>query len=360
MLRETDEVDQPVGDERGRGDDQRQHPQPGTNPHRRQGAVKQELAPRPPRGLARLGGLVGVQRRDPLPNRRLGRAHQPERRQEGDRNRGDQAALAEGAPRPGEQIDGEHLQQEGGADRGPQRQQILAVARGMQGVAVMVGVAGAVVERVPPTQQAVQIQEDAVEPLGTEHGAMRQLVRRHAGKEADDRTVREQRGGEPEPKLPRPAPPRQRPGGQRERQVAAGLQPPLQVAALHETAQRGRLHRRPIPRDPQAAAHLVQRRISGRFPHQPRLPDRGGLFNSVRTHGFTWDKGDHQPGQVAIFLISLKVEWTIRRLHEQSLRSPVRRTMNDQRVVIGIFAGSQIDVTPESKIDVAPVRNVGA
>ena len=71
----------------------------------------------------------------------------------------------------------------------------------MQGVAMVVGVARRVVERVPPARQAEQVQEQLVEPPGPEHGAVAQLMDRGAGKKAAERPVDEQRDGERQPRL---------------------------------------------------------------------------------------------------------------------------------------------------------------
>ena len=127
------------------------------------------------------------------------------------------------------------------------RQHRLAVALGMQGVAVMVGVAHGVVERVVPARQRVHVKEQLVEPLAAKHRAVAQLVGRQAAEEGADRPVREQRHREPDPELLGPEQDRQRGSAREQGEVSSGLKPPLAIAAPHQLAQPGRRDRAPIP-----------------------------------------------------------------------------------------------------------------
>ena len=70
-----------------------------------------------------------------------------------------------------------------------QRQQVFTITLRVQGVAVMIGVAAGVVERIPPADQAEKIQKYLVQPFCLENRAMAQFVWRCAGKEASNRPV---------------------------------------------------------------------------------------------------------------------------------------------------------------------------
>ncbi len=74
-----------------------------------------------------------------------------------------QAPLAKGAPRLGQKIDGEHLKDEQLTSAGIQRQKVFAISFGAQGITVMIGVAAGVLKRVPPAEQAKDIEEYFIE-----------------------------------------------------------------------------------------------------------------------------------------------------------------------------------------------------
>ena len=90
------------------------------------------------------------------------------------------------------------------ASVGLYRQQHLAVAFGVQGVAVVVGVAHVVVVGIEPADQTEDVQKDLVEPLRAEDGAMAKFMRGDAAEEAGDRAVAEKRQQKGAPELQRP------------------------------------------------------------------------------------------------------------------------------------------------------------
>ena len=235
-------------------------------------AVEQQHYPRPANRLAPLFRVRLVQRDDPLlgahPDRlgvadRVRPHRQSERRGHGVAQDRPQPA----AHRPAGDVDGQQLQHVQPAQRRRLRQHHLAVAVRVQRVAVVVGVAQRVVVVVEPRQRRKDAQEDAVEPLGLEHGAVVQLVARRAEKAAEG-AVQVERQREADPRLLQEQVVRNRRGGGEQGQVAPRLQPPLQVAALHQAAQRPRLDRAAIPAHALGAGNLVQRRTDNRHGSQ--------------------------------------------------------------------------------------------
>ena len=70
-----------------------------------------------------------------------------------------QSSLAEVAARFRKQVYGKQLEQQPWLERWLKRQQVLTVGSGVGGLTVVIGVAGGIVKRVPPTDQTEQIQE---------------------------------------------------------------------------------------------------------------------------------------------------------------------------------------------------------
>ena len=164
--------------------------------------MKCQQNPRPPNRPSVLIRLITVQGAIPFVDRRpLIRRNQTDGSQRRDDNGRYQAAFAESSPALRQQIDREHLQHEIRCQRWRQRQQVLPVALRMQRVTMVIGVAAGIIEGIPPTDQAEEIEEDLVQPLGFEDGAMPQLVRRCAGEEAGHGTVKEKRDQHSQPQL---------------------------------------------------------------------------------------------------------------------------------------------------------------
>ena len=111
-------------------------------------------------------------------------------------------------------------------------QQILPISLGVQGIAVMVGMAACIVKRVPPTQQAEQIQEHLVQPLGAKHRAMPKFMGRRAAKERADGAVRKQRGEKHGPGFQAPTVVNRGPGQDKQGEMTPCLKPTFQVTAF--------------------------------------------------------------------------------------------------------------------------------
>ena len=124
----------------------------------------------------------------------------------------------------------------------------------MQRVAVVVAVAHLEVVDVDEAEQAEHAREQPVQPLGPEHRAMSELVDRRALEEGAHHAVRHQRQREQRPQLRREQQPRQRAGRGPQQQVADAVQAAAPVATPHQLAQQCRLHRRPVPLDPESRA----------------------------------------------------------------------------------------------------------
>ena len=117
---------------------------------------------------------------------------------------------------------------------GAERQDDFAIPLRMQCESMVVGVAQCIVERVPPTRQTEQVEEQLVQPSGTKHRAMAELVYRRSGQEAAEGAVYEQGHGEGEPQAARPQEVAHHTCGQHQGEVAAGLEPTLPIAAPHQ------------------------------------------------------------------------------------------------------------------------------
>src|SRR5690349_24749906 len=97
---------------------------------------------------------------------------------------------------------------------------------------MMIGMAGGIVELIPPTQTTVDIQEDLVEALGFEHRPMTQFVGRCAYKEAGDCAVQEQSYQESKPNLLCPKIVNECPGHRPNTEMTQRLNPALYIIAL--------------------------------------------------------------------------------------------------------------------------------
>ena len=148
----------------------------------------------------------------------------------------------------------------------------------MQRVTVVVGVAERVVVHVEPPQEGIDVQEQAVEPLGLEHRTVHQLV---AGEdeEAGHSAMEQQRKHERHPEAPSEQVVRQHAGGGCQRQVPHRLERAAPVVALHQAAQLRGIDRTAVPPHPHAAADLVEGRVGAghgrtlRLPQSPPSPD---------------------------------------------------------------------------------------
>ena len=118
-----------------------------------------------------------------------------------------------------------------------ERQQILAIAFRVERVAVMIGVAAGIVEGVPPTEEAEQVEEKLVQFLGLEDGAVAKLVGGHAHEETPHRAVGKEGDEKADPVRLRPQEKGQGPREDKQGQVPADLEPALRIAALRKRAQ---------------------------------------------------------------------------------------------------------------------------
>ena len=192
MLRQADKIGQPIREKDRDAEYQRQHPQAGDDADNQYRAVECQQRPRPPYRTLMLLWLIAMKGAKPLVDRRplIGR-HLPHSAQNGDDQGRDQPAFAEGPATLRQQVDGEQLQHEARGQRRFQRQQVFPVSLRVQRITMVVGMAAGVIERVPPTDHAEQIEEEFVQPFGLEDRAVSQLVRRRAGEKARDRAVQE-------------------------------------------------------------------------------------------------------------------------------------------------------------------------
>ena len=107
VLGQPDKIDGPIGDERGKRDEQGQDPEAGANGHDDHGPVEGQQEPGPPYGVPVLVRLVGMEGIDPfvgtvLPTGRLERGVNPSNE-----------TVAKRPASLGQDVDGEHLEQEG-------------------------------------------------------------------------------------------------------------------------------------------------------------------------------------------------------------------------------------------------------
>ena len=133
-------------------------------------------------------------------------------------------------------------------ERQVHRQHDLAVLRRVQGVLVVLGVAGPEVDEVVPTEEAEHIKEEPVEPPGTEHGALAQFV-----EAVDDKTVaravQEQGRQEPGPRQVHGGVPGCRAGGRERAEVTEGLQHTEGVALAVQFCEDLAVEARAVPGD---------------------------------------------------------------------------------------------------------------
>ena len=112
----------------------------------------------------------------------------------------------------------------------------LAVLGRVEGVLVVLRVAGPELHRVVPAEEAEHVQEEHVEPLGAEDGAVAQLVEA-VDDEVVARAVDECGEDEPRPRQVQGGVPRRRAGGGQGPQEAEGLGQAQQVAAAVQLGQ---------------------------------------------------------------------------------------------------------------------------
>ena len=135
------------------------------------------------------------------------------------------------------EVDGEQLQEAKEAQGGGAGQDDFAIALGVEGVAVVIGVAHGVFVVVPPAEQAVDVEEGAVEGGGFEDGAVGEFVHGEATEEGADRAVAEQGDGEGDPPSLDEAVEGDRAGSGPEGEMADGLGGAAEVASPHERAE---------------------------------------------------------------------------------------------------------------------------
>lgn len=143
-----------------------------------------------------------------------------------------QAPLAKGAPRLGQKIDGKHLKDEQLTSAGIQRQKVFAIPFGAQGLTVMIGLAAGVIKRVPPAEQAKDIEEYFIERFGAKHCATAQFMRRGSSGKASNGPVHKQRRRKGQPISLRPKHKHQSPSHQKQAQMSTGLPPAFKVTSM--------------------------------------------------------------------------------------------------------------------------------
>ena len=141
-----------------------------------------------------------------------------------------ESALAEDAARLRQQIDGEQLQHKGRSQRRFHRQQHFAIAFRVQGIAMMVGMAAGIIKGIPPADQAEEIKEELVKPLGLEHRAVPEFVSAVSPNKGGNRAVKEKRDEKRQPKRLGPKVEYESAGDNDERKVTAGEEPALGIA----------------------------------------------------------------------------------------------------------------------------------
>src|SRR5215207_3952809 len=114
-------------------------------------------------------------------------------------NGGNQPSFTERASWLGEQVDGQQLHEKEWSNQRGDGQQVFAISFRVKCVTMMIGVAGGIVELIPPTQTTIDIQKYLVESLGLKDSCMPQFVWRSAHKEAGDCTMKEQSYQESKP-----------------------------------------------------------------------------------------------------------------------------------------------------------------
>ena len=212
---------------------------------------------RPHDGVVMLFRLIAVQCLQPFVGGRLFfRGITTDRSQCSNDEGRNQSAFAENAAGLRQQVDGEKLQHECRGKRWFHWQQNLPIPFRVQGIAMVVGMAAGIIERVPPADQAEEIKEHFVQPFGLEDSAMPQFVGRVTLKEAGHGAMEEEGDQEAEPLLIPPEAEYQRTGDDEERDVAAGQKPGLGVAAPRKLAQYIGLCWAAVPFDAQGLPYL--------------------------------------------------------------------------------------------------------
>ena len=193
MLWQADEISQPIADEHRDREYQRQDPQAGDDGDDQNRAMEKQQSTRPQDRVVMFFRLVQMKRPHPLAIRRINADRCHNRHDQP----GNQSASADTAAGQRQQVDSEQLQHECRGQLRFNRQQHLAVALRMQGVAMVVGMAAGVVKVVPPADQAEQVHEELVQPFRLEDRAMPQLMRRYTAEERGHRRDKTERAALP-------------------------------------------------------------------------------------------------------------------------------------------------------------------
>ena len=143
----------------------------------------------------------------------------------------------------------------------------LPVLGRVEGVLVVLGVAGPELHGVVPAEEAEHVQEEEVQPLRAEDGAVAQLVEA-VDDEVVARAVDEDGEDEPGPGQVQGGVPRRRPGRRQGAQEAEGLGQAQQVAAAVQLGQELTVEAGAVPRDAAPGLDLLgsEVQVGGRGP----------------------------------------------------------------------------------------------